>query len=928
MAPPKEDADRDSASPTPLPTTEGPGNDQVTPKEDTAVTDAEWEAMQNILNTVYNYRDAEGHDPSKVFHRKVNKRVLPEYYDVIKEPMALSTVKANINSRMYKTFNDYVKDFALIPHNAQLYNRPEALAYQDALTVKGLLQTELQKLVEQKTVSAEAAALPDLGEIPPPSPRRADDEGEDDEDDEDEDEDDDADDSDEDGRRKRKRRGPRASTASKREGKGDDESKANEVDARKKRGRPPRVDTPLEARIKAIIKGLRKIKDAEGNMKMNHFERLPDKQTMPEYFVEIKNPVAMDLVKRRAKRKKYQSVDHFMKDMDTMFDNAKMYNQDESQIYKDAVILQRDARHLADQEKKRPDTDYVLEDGRLPLPNGILHNGELWKVGDWVHLQNPNDVTKPIVAQIYRTWQDGDGQKWINACWYYRPEQTVHRSERHFYEHEVVKTGQYRDHHVDEIVDRCFVMFFTRFNKGRPRGFPPDKDVYVCESRYNEEKFKLNKIKTWASCLPDEVREKDYEMDLFEAPKKMKKVPSPIKHLLSDEAKESDELPQPTWGAENAPPVVGAVHKRPREANESPPPEPTPSPPPPPPAAVARPISTPAPTPTNGTYGTDAQGDVNMGGTASQTPAANSRPAPPPTPQIAYDQHQAQQQYPQPAASPAPAPPPQPSYHAPAAPSYAPQPGHGNFAPPPLPAHLSQQYATPHAPSYGYGSSGAGTPRGSHGGAYNPPKAVEVYHLSDNANLSIPADIREQFHRDEHGRVLFFTSPPLDPSVASQPDAAPLGHSVRYLAEKERRRAQLVERERESEKHKRALSQSSTQTHDADTHSTGRKAKAAKTKDTPTDAELDDQISTLSDRALKLLTAQMDKDTRAIWAELAKEGVDGTREMERLAAMQAAEQDRHRRFEAHARLREDQRGTVPLRSKSEGGFLDDTVPLL
>lgn len=33
------------------------------------------------------------HDPSKVFHRKVNKRILPDYYDVIKEPMALSTLK-------------------------------------------------------------------------------------------------------------------------------------------------------------------------------------------------------------------------------------------------------------------------------------------------------------------------------------------------------------------------------------------------------------------------------------------------------------------------------------------------------------------------------------------------------------------------------------------------------------------------------------------------------------------------------------------------------------------------------------------------------------------------------------------------------------------------------------------------------------------
>jgi chromatin structure-remodeling complex subunit RSC1/2 len=112
-------------------------------------------------------------------------------------------------------------------------------------------------------------------------------------------------------------------------------------------------------------------------------------------------------------------------------------------------------------------------------------------------------------------------------------------------------------------------MFFTRFNKGRPRGFPRDKEVYVCESRYNEEKHKLNKIKTWASCLPDEVRDKDYEMDLFDAPRKMKKIPSPIKDLLKEDAQEDDPIPEPTWASEVAPPVVGAVHKRPREANVS-----------------------------------------------------------------------------------------------------------------------------------------------------------------------------------------------------------------------------------------------------------------------------------------------------------------------------------------------------------------------
>lgn len=109
-------------------------------------------------------------------------------------------------------------------------------------------------------------------------------------------------------------------------------------------------------------------------------------------------------------------------------------------------------------------------------------------------------------------------------------------------------------------------MFFTRFNKGRPRGFPPDKEVYVCEARYNEEKHKINKIKTWASCLPDEVRDKDYEMDLFDVPKKLKKVPSPIKYLFKeDDQKETDDLPKPVWGAPNAPPKIGAVHCRPRD---------------------------------------------------------------------------------------------------------------------------------------------------------------------------------------------------------------------------------------------------------------------------------------------------------------------------------------------------------------------------
>jgi hypothetical protein len=64
---------------------------------------------------------------------------------------------------------------------------------------------------------------------------------------------------------------------------------------------------------------------------------------------------------------------------------------------------------------------------------------------------------------------------------------------------------------------------------------------------------------------------------------------------------------------------------------------------------------------------------------------------------------------------------------------------------------------------------------------------VEVYHLSDSANASIPTDIRAQFHRDEHDRILFFTAPPMDASLIPE-STKTFGHSIPYLAAKARER--------------------------------------------------------------------------------------------------------------------------------------------
>ena len=55
-----------------------------------------------------------GHDPSKFFQRSVNKRNVPDYYDVIKEPMALSVLKQKIRNKSYTHFSEFVRDCALV----------------------------------------------------------------------------------------------------------------------------------------------------------------------------------------------------------------------------------------------------------------------------------------------------------------------------------------------------------------------------------------------------------------------------------------------------------------------------------------------------------------------------------------------------------------------------------------------------------------------------------------------------------------------------------------------------------------------------------------------------------------------------------------------------------------------------------------------
>lgn len=135
---------------------------------------------------------------------------------------------------------------------------------------------------------------------------------------------------------------------------------------------------------------------------------------------------------------------------------------------------------------------------------------------------------------------------------------------------------------------------------------------------------------------------------------------------------------------------------------------------------------------------------------------------------------------------------PTPVHHASvAAASPVPQPSPQPYSQPP-PTYTPNRYAAPTpAPAP------PPTP------VYNPnaPRPIEVFHLSDTANAAIPAEVRSQFHCDDRGHVLFFSTPPLD--MVSSPFAKrPLGHSLKYLAAKaEKEKAR--KRRREEEQHQK-----------------------------------------------------------------------------------------------------------------------------
>lgn len=99
--------------------------------------------------------------------------------------------------------------------------------------------------------------------------------------------------------------------------------------------------TPLQQKLNELYEAVKNYTDKRGRRLSTIFLRLPSRSELPDYYLAIKKPVDMEKIKSHMLANKYQDVDALVEDLVLMFNNACTYNEPESLIYRDALVLHR-----------------------------------------------------------------------------------------------------------------------------------------------------------------------------------------------------------------------------------------------------------------------------------------------------------------------------------------------------------------------------------------------------------------------------------------------------------------------------------------------------------------------------------------------------------------------------------------------------------
>ncbi|KAH7343739.1 hypothetical protein B0J17DRAFT_643746 [Rhizoctonia solani] len=115
---------RGSAAPTPTSasTSVAPAPAAPTPAPSTQPTAATNKKFQNVISMVH--QQIYQHRGGNIFHNPIKKSEAPDYYEIVRRPMDLKTVKSRIKDGVISSADHFKRDVFLMFANAIMYNRP------------------------------------------------------------------------------------------------------------------------------------------------------------------------------------------------------------------------------------------------------------------------------------------------------------------------------------------------------------------------------------------------------------------------------------------------------------------------------------------------------------------------------------------------------------------------------------------------------------------------------------------------------------------------------------------------------------------------------------------------------------------------------------------------------------------------------------
>ncbi|OCT56556.1 hypothetical protein XELAEV_18004697mg [Xenopus laevis] len=124
----------------------------------------------------------------------------------------------------------------------------------------------------------------------------------------------------------------------------DDDMASPKLKLSRKSGISPKKSkymSPMQHKLNEVYEAVKNYTDKRGRRLSAIFLRLPSRSELPDYYVTIKRPIDMEKIRSHIMANKFQDVDAMCEDFVTMFNNACTYNEPESLIYKDALVLHK-----------------------------------------------------------------------------------------------------------------------------------------------------------------------------------------------------------------------------------------------------------------------------------------------------------------------------------------------------------------------------------------------------------------------------------------------------------------------------------------------------------------------------------------------------------------------------------------------------------